>query len=95
MNAANKAWYWLAVGVLALGLNGYYQDGGLHGVHRLANCARLRVAETRAQFSQVATAAEVTFANPTRVRCDRSTPTSVVAISSSIPPQAQARLAHL
>mgnify|MGYP003352389932 CR=1 FL=1 len=35
MNAANKAWYWLAAGGLALGLNGYYQDGGLQGLHRL------------------------------------------------------------
>ena len=24
---SNRAWYWLAAGVLALGLNGAYQDG--------------------------------------------------------------------
>lgn len=33
--ASNKAWYWLAAGVLALGVNGAYQDGELHWVHRL------------------------------------------------------------
>ena len=95
MNAANKAWYWLAAGVLALGLNGYYQDGGLQGLHRLANCAETRVAEGRVQFSQMATVGEGAMAGPARLRCERSAPIAVVAVSPSIPPQAQARLAQL
>jgi len=95
MKAANKAWYWLAVGVLALGLNGYYQDGGLQGLHRLANCAENRLVEARMQFGQMAPLAEVAMAGPARLRCERSAPASVVAVSPNIPAQAQARLAHL
>jgi hypothetical protein len=34
--ASEKAWYWLAAGVLALGLNGAYQDGQFGWVHELA-----------------------------------------------------------
>jgi hypothetical protein len=35
--ASEKAWYWLAAGVLALGLNGAYQDGQFGWVHGLVN----------------------------------------------------------
>src|SRR5215468_6038 len=35
--ASEKAWYWLAAGVLALGLNGAYQDGQFEWVHGLVN----------------------------------------------------------
>ncbi len=35
----DKAWYWLAAGVLALGLNGAYQDGQLGWAHVLADRA--------------------------------------------------------
>lgn len=93
MKAASQAWYWLAAGVLALGLNGYYQDGGLQQVHRLADSALTTIAETRAHVSQAATPAEVTFAEGPR--CERSAPPSIVAFRRNIPPQAQARLAHL
>jgi hypothetical protein len=31
-----QAWGWLAAGVVALGLNGFYQDGGLGWAHRMA-----------------------------------------------------------
>ncbi len=95
MKATNNAWYWLAAGVLALGLNGYYQDGGLTGLHRLTTCARTRVAETRMQFSQMATLAEVAMADHARLRCERPTPATMVAIGPSVSPQAQARLADL
>jgi hypothetical protein len=32
-----KAWYWMAVGVVALGLNSEYQRGGLQWAHRAVN----------------------------------------------------------
>lgn len=93
MRAATQAWYWLAAGVLALGLNGYYQDGGLRQVHRLADSAVTTIAEARTHVSQAATPAQVTFAEGSR--WERSAPPSIVAFSPNIPPQAQARLAHL
>ena len=34
---SEKAWYWLAAGVLALGLNGAYQDGQFGWVHGIAD----------------------------------------------------------
>jgi hypothetical protein len=34
---SEKAWYWLTAGVLALGLNGAYQDGQLKWVHCLTS----------------------------------------------------------
>ncbi|HZS96219.1 MAG TPA: hypothetical protein VFA40_05540 [Terriglobales bacterium] len=39
----DKAWYWLAAGVLALGLNGAYQDGQLGWAHVLADRAAAAV----------------------------------------------------
>lgn len=36
---SNHAWYWLAAGVLALGLNGAYQDGQLGWAHVLVDRA--------------------------------------------------------
>jgi hypothetical protein len=92
MKAANKAWFWLAAGVLALGLNGYYLDGGLQQIHGLADSALTTIAENRAHFGQAATLAEVTIAEG--LSCERSAPASVVAVSPNIPVQAQARLAH-
>ncbi|HUA14547.1 MAG TPA: hypothetical protein VMG31_04560 [Verrucomicrobiae bacterium] len=32
-----KAWGWLIAGVAALGLNGFYQDGGMSWAHRIAD----------------------------------------------------------
>lgn len=95
MKATNKAWYWLAAGVLALGLNGYYHDGGLQGLHRLANNATATVAETKAQFSQVAMLADVAMATHARIHCPRATPNTMVAVNAAMPPQAEARLADL
>ena len=40
---SDKAWYWLAAGVLALGLNGAYQDGQLGWAHVLADRATAAV----------------------------------------------------
>jgi hypothetical protein len=35
--AMKQGWYWLATGVMALGLNGVYHDGGAEWAHRLVN----------------------------------------------------------
>jgi hypothetical protein len=35
--AMKQGWYWLAAGVMALGLNGVYHDGGAEWAHRLVN----------------------------------------------------------
>jgi len=40
-----QAWGWLAAGVLALGLNGIYQDGGAVWVHRNVDGAIARIAD--------------------------------------------------
>lgn len=95
MKATNQAWYWLAAGVLALGLNGYYQDGGLPVLHRLAYCAKTQAAKTGVQFSQMAAVVEAGMTDSFGLRCERSAPTSVVAVSPNIPPSIQARQAQL
>jgi hypothetical protein len=40
---SDKAWYWLAAGVVAMGLNGAYQDGQLGWAHVLADRATVAV----------------------------------------------------
>jgi hypothetical protein len=35
--AMKQGWYWLAAGVMALGLNGVYHQGGAEWTHRLVN----------------------------------------------------------
>jgi hypothetical protein len=40
-----QAWGWLAAGVLALGLNGIYHDGGAEWAHRAADRAMARIGE--------------------------------------------------
>jgi hypothetical protein len=40
-----QGWGWLAAGVLALGLNGFYQDGGLAQAHRIVDGAVELVAD--------------------------------------------------
>lgn len=93
MTAANRAWYWLAAGVLALGLNGYYQDGGLEGVHRLADSSMAKVSETRAQFREMAMLARVAMADHSRFRCERPAPSVVVAVDPDLALHTPARLA--
>lgn len=51
----NKALYWIALGVFALGLTSEYQKGNLRLAHRVADRAQ-------AVFCQVATRAEQTWA---------------------------------
>jgi hypothetical protein len=45
-----QAWAWLAAGVLALGLNGFYQDGGVAWAHRIVD----RVADRSGVLADVA-----------------------------------------
>jgi hypothetical protein len=40
-----QAWAWLAAGVLALGLNGFYQDGGAAWAHRVVDGVVAQVAD--------------------------------------------------
>ena len=63
MNTA-RAWYWIALGIFALGLNGEYKSGNLPGMHRV-------VARAESVFCQVATRAEHSFA-VARVLMERS-----------------------
>ena len=95
MKAANQAWYWLAAGVLALGLNGYYQDGGFQGLHRLATGTTLAVNDARVQIGQIATLAEVAMADHAQGRCERPAPAVFAVKAVAIPGGTQARLAQL
>src|SRR5947209_1245012 len=52
---SNKAVYWIAIGVLALGLNSEYQHGNFVTLHRVADRASIA-------FCQVGTRAERTLA---------------------------------
>ncbi len=49
-----QGWGWLAAGVLALGLNGFYQDGGAAWAHRAVDAAVERVAERAGAVSGLA-----------------------------------------
>ena len=54
-----KAWYWLAAGVLALGLNGAYQDGQLGWAHVLVDRAAASVERVALRGEHFVTMAEV------------------------------------
>jgi hypothetical protein len=56
---SERGWYWLGAGVLALGLNGAYQDGQLSFVHRVADRASEMVARASDRGTQFVTMAEV------------------------------------
>lgn len=64
------AWGWLAAGVLALGLNGFYQDGGLQSVHQFfgrvghRSAAVLALATGRADEFVAETQEVATHSNP-------------------------------
>lgn len=54
-----QAWVWLAAGVLALGLNGFYLDGGAAWAHRIMDGAFERVAARSRVFGDFASARAV------------------------------------
>jgi hypothetical protein len=49
-----QGWGWLAAGVLALGLNGFYQDGGLEIAHRAVDGVVARIADRSGVFAEMA-----------------------------------------
>ena len=49
-----QGWGWLAAGVLALGLNGFYQDGGLARAHRVFDAAIGHAADQSGSFVELA-----------------------------------------
>jgi hypothetical protein len=51
-----QAWAWLAAGVLALGLNGFYQDGGAAWAHRIVDGAIEQVADRSGALLELASA---------------------------------------
>jgi hypothetical protein len=55
----DKAWYWLAAGVLALGVNGAYQDGQLGWAHGLADRAAYLMERASERSLRLVTMAEV------------------------------------
>jgi hypothetical protein len=57
--ASEKAWYWLAAGVLALGLNGAYQDGQFGWAHNLADRSLEMVGRASERGFGFVTAAEL------------------------------------
>ncbi len=58
---SEKAWYWLTAGVLALGINGAYQDGQLAWMHSLADRAVGMVAQASERSLHFVTMAELMF----------------------------------
>lgn len=58
---SEKGWYWLAAGVLALGLNGAYQDGQLGWVHCLADRAAALVEQASERSLHLVTTSELMF----------------------------------
>ena len=54
-----RAWYWLAAGVLALGLNGAYQDGEFQWAHRLAERSSATMERVSAEGCRLLAMAEI------------------------------------
>jgi hypothetical protein len=95
-----QGWGWLAAGVLALGLNGVYQDGGAAWVHRVVDCVVERVAgQTRAvadlaseRFGRLAGTVNLAAAKGETTSCRL---TAAMARLQGKMEQAQAGFAHV
>jgi hypothetical protein len=61
-----QAWGWLTAGVLALGLNGIYHDGGAAWAHRAVNQVAGRIAEQTGPVLALATGDAEAFVAQTR-----------------------------
>jgi hypothetical protein len=51
-----QGWGWLAAGVLALGLNGFYHDGGAAWAHQIVDQVTARVADRSGTLADLASA---------------------------------------
>src|SRR4030088_492320 len=60
----NKALYWIALGVFALGLNSEYQKGNLPLAHRVADRAEAMLCQVAAQAEQTWAMARVLSGRP-------------------------------
>jgi len=71
-----QGWGWLAAGVLALGLNGIYHDGGAANLHRAVAPVIARVAERTGPVLALATGRADLFMARTGMMAARSETTS-------------------
>jgi hypothetical protein len=69
---STQAWGWLTAGVLALGLNGIYHDGGAAWAHRAVNQVVGRIAERTAPVLALASGDAAWFAAETRTAIARN-----------------------
>jgi hypothetical protein len=83
---SDKAMYWLAVGVVALGLNSKYQQGEFRCAHRLADCAVLSAEHAAQRGLAVVSMAEVMLGrNPADVARLQGTLARLEARSENLP----------
>jgi hypothetical protein len=90
-----QAWGWLTAGVLALGLNGFYQDGGAPWVHLAAD----RVAERSGALVDLASArvdrlVEKTSVIPTRDEAASCRVATAMARVQTMMARSQSGMAH-
>jgi hypothetical protein len=64
-----QGWYWLASGVMALGLNGVYHDGGAEWAHRLVNRSAAVVALASGHSERFLASAQFFSAQEQMVPC--------------------------
>jgi hypothetical protein len=66
-----QGWGWLAAGVLALGLNGFYQDGGAAWAHRALDSVVAQVAERSGALANLASERVSRFMERTSLVAER------------------------
>jgi hypothetical protein len=90
---ATQGWGWLTVGVMALGLNGFYHDGGLVWAHRVADQVAAVAAGQPATLADLASAGVDRIAERANMASTRGEATScrVAAVMARLQAK-QARL---
>ena len=68
-----QEWYWLAAGVMALGLNGVYHDGGAEWAHRLVNRSAAVVALASLDSERFLASAQILSAREQTALCGMAT----------------------
>jgi len=68
-----QGWYWLAAGVMALGLNGVYHDGGAEWTHRLVNRSAAVVALASGHAERFLTSAQLFSVQEQMLACRAAT----------------------